>query len=101
MESNNKFLQTYIAKYNEQILSVEQVDDIMETANKLLDGYGVELLTDERGDWSSYYGYGVILYVNLGDTYETTLVYDIKKTTFLVTSWGDFYDEWDSKLTNR
>jgi hypothetical protein len=35
----------------------------------------------------------VALYVNMGDTYVPTLIYDVKKQKFIVASWGDWYEK--------
>lgn len=32
----------------------------------------------------------VLLYINLGDTYDTTLLYEPSKNRFSVGSWGDY-----------
>lgn len=44
--------------------------------NKLINLYGIEFLKDR------YY------YINAGDTYNTTILYNIKKDKFFVSSWG-------------
>jgi len=32
------------------------------------------------------------MYVNMGDTYDTTLIYDYKTNRFVVSSWGDIVE---------
>jgi hypothetical protein len=31
-------------------------------------------------------------YVNMGDTYDTTLIFDHRKGRFIVSSWGDIVE---------
>jgi hypothetical protein len=38
----------------------------------------------------------VALYVNMGDTYDATIIYDCLKDKFYVGTWGDWY-EWRKK----
>jgi hypothetical protein len=68
----------------------EAIDGILNVANSLFDGHGIEPI---RGKWHDrYYQDIVALYVNMGDTYNTTLLFDAVKTKFYVTSWGDFVE---------
>lgn len=66
------------------------IDDILNVANSLFDGHGIEAIRGMRHD--RYYQDIVALYVNMGDTYNTTLLFDAVKTKFHVTSWGDFVE---------
>ena len=61
--------------------------------NDLLEGYGVESLgnTDSPGYYPEY------AYINLGDTYTTTIVYKRETGKYLLSSWGDIAE----KLTNN
>jgi len=58
---------------------------MLETASNILKGYGVEYLRSENGRARAYY-------VNMGDTYETTLVLDIPRERIWITSWGDWVE---------
>ena len=62
-------------------------------ASCILDGHGVETIcaSDEHGyqDTETVFGH----YVNMGDTYTTTVVWDAIDKTFLITDWGSFYEE--------
>jgi hypothetical protein len=52
----------------------------------------VEALTHESAYVNKYY-YDIIgLYINFGDTYSPTVLYDTVNGEFLLTSWGDFYE---------
>ena len=60
---------------------------LMERANNLLDGHGVEYISQ---------GEVAAAYVNFGDTYTATLLLDDTATpTFRLTSWGDFIETWE------
>ncbi len=52
----------------------------------LLDGHGVEAICPEANDTP------IAWYVNMGDTYDCTLVYSVRTARVYVTSWGDWYE---------
>jgi len=54
-------------------------------------GHGVEALYDKDGCTP------IAEYISFGDTYSPTLLYDIKESKFELTSWGAWYEEWESK----
>lgn len=72
--------------------SHKEVDKILDDANLLLKGYGVEALTGRWNTYDRYYANIQILYVNLGDTYKTTLLYDAEKDKFSIGAWGDIVE---------
>jgi len=58
----------------------------MDTANGVLDGNGVEKLRSRNGRAVAYH-------VNMGGTYDTTLIHQVAPTErFLVGSWGDWLE---------
>ena len=65
-------------------------DNALDEINKILKGYGVEAIRDN--DWASYFCDIGLLYVNLGDTYIPTVVYDTRKKRFIITSWGNIIE---------
>jgi len=67
-------------------------DCIMLMFNELLEGFGVEGLPIEGEHIDSYYYNIVADYVNMGDTYDTTVLKDNATGKFIVTSWGDFIE---------
>ena len=79
----------------ERTASPRAADEVIERFNLWLDGHGVEPLSDERAYVSSYYMDIIALYVNEGDTYSQTLLYDTEFHTFYLTSWGDFLERWE------
>ena len=86
----------------------------MRKINKLLDEnstysfHGVEAITlDDQYELKGetvynrhYWGDCVFLYCNSGDTYSPTIGYDVNKEEFLITSWGDWYEENVKEINN-
>jgi hypothetical protein len=72
---------------------VDRVFDLVEDA--IADAgefatFGVEAI---RGAWHDrFYGDVVALYINTGDTYNCTLLYDCVKDRFHVMDWGTFVE---------
>lgn len=54
--------------------------------NEVLGGYGAEAL------WGRRVTVPAAVYVNMGDTYITTLLFDYEKDTWYLTSWGDWIE---------
>jgi hypothetical protein len=76
--------------------SHEEVDAVLVEANRLLDGHGVEGLPEDA--WvDRYYQNIIALYVNLGDPYKATLLYDTELGVFMVAGWGDFLETWEQE----
>lgn len=56
-----------------------------------IDGFGIEALSD--GGWhGSYWQETAALYVNRGDTYDKTLLYDVEEGRLRCMAWGDFLE---------
>jgi hypothetical protein len=70
--------------------------DIMNDISDLLGLYGVEGVSVP--DDGSYPPLFHIYYINTGETYETTLCYD-QHQGFMVTSWGNWFEEKEEYLT--
>ena len=58
-------------------------------ANSIMKESGVEVLVED--------GRAIASYVNNGDTYKPTVIYDHENEEFLITSWGDFLEGWKSE----
>jgi hypothetical protein len=69
----------------------DRVDIALDAANAALNGHGVEAI---RGDYQvdSYYRDIVALYVNMGDTYDATILYETEPERFTITAWGDWVE---------
>lgn len=73
----------------------------MEIIDKLTQGYGIESIVIP-GVWiDKYWMDNCGLYVNQGDTYNRTIVYDTENGNYICTSWGDFYETLESRLKIR
>lgn len=64
----------------------------MEALNELLQCCGVEAISVEGEFIDSYHRDIVATYLNTGDTYSPTILYDNRNSVFKLTSWGDFYE---------
>ena len=51
----------------------------------IMNGHGVEGMYSRTTREEAYY-------INTGDTYSTTILYDFNKRRFSITSWGDWYE---------
>jgi len=76
--------------YDSDVSQADAVDNAMDELNELLGGYGVEAIQDEHAWIGHYYMNIIALYVNMGDTYDTTVVYDTDIEEAQIGSWGDF-----------
>ena len=66
----------------------------MEAISNLIGGYGVEAI---RGNWQNGYWCDIVAnYVNVGDTYNLTVMHvrgDSQAGRFIVSSWGDWVEK--------
>lgn len=62
-------------------------DRLMCALNEILEGFGVEPIWGKDSEMEP-----IAEYINMGDTYNTTILYDYDKGTFQVTSWGDWFE---------
>jgi hypothetical protein len=66
------------------------VEQAMDRIDEILHGYGVESI---RGNtWDGFWTDCIALYVNMGDTYTPTVLYDVNKDVFVVTDWGTWVE---------
>ena len=74
--------------YNDPILA----EKIMMVINKLIEGHGIETI---ECNWvSHYWRYTNFLYVNMGDIYNNTIIYnDIIKDRFKIATSGDYLEK--------
>lgn len=75
----------------------DEVEAALSRANELLGGFGVEAHRDENllDDFSNEFGDAAALYINTGDMYSPTLLYDVEKQEFLFTTLGDWRETWE------
>lgn len=68
-----------------------EIELIMCALNQVLEGHGTEAI---RGEWLDNYHCDVIaMYVNMGDTYTNTIIRDLVKNMWIVSSYDDFVDD--------
>ena len=78
--------------------SPKDAEECIEIINKLLCGFGIESL---RGDYvDGYYQTTNALYVNLGETYAPTIIYDTLKQCWYCYSYGDFVEVNERRFRN-
>ena len=73
------------------------INNQMEAINTIIGGYGVEALRQHNISTDNYWMDTRAIYVNMGDTYTLTLLYDILMDRFYFTSWGDFVESAERK----
>ena len=73
------------------------IDDAMEFADVFLGGHGVEAIQGDGHFVDKFWRDTVLLYVNMGDTYDATILYDTESAEFTIGSWGDFMEEWEKE----
>lgn len=63
------------------------VERVLSCFNEILEGHGVEAIEGES------FRFPLMAYVNLGDTYQPTLLFCYKSQAFRVQSWGDYVEK--------
>ena len=69
---------------------------IMCAFNEILDGYGVEVVRSYN--WDNFYGDAAAVYVNVGDTYDNTIVYEVANDRYITTTLGDWVEANERRL---
>jgi hypothetical protein len=83
-----------LAKALSRAYSDKDVSKALQLANEVLDGFGVEAI-EGIDTWSNYYGEAVATYVNTGDTYNPTIIYDIGEGKFHLTDYGTWVEQYE------
>lgn len=71
----------------------------MDKINILIDGYDVESIKSETYWTNEFWLNTVAIYVNMGDTYVRTILYNVVERKFEVTSWGDWVEKYNEEYT--
>jgi hypothetical protein len=86
------------ADNSEQLLDAAKLDILeldpdtaLEVYNILFDGFGIESVRD-HDLWDNYYLDTSVLYVNQGDSYTETLIFDVEERKLLYTTLADFIE---------
>lgn len=72
------------------IATSNSVNEAMRNLDRLLETHGVEAIFDRNGR-------AVAEYLNTGDTYTTTILYDHTTRSFRVTSMGDWVEHYERR----
>lgn len=73
----------------------KRAEKALEEVDKLINGHGVEAIEGDYVD--SYHQNIVATYVNMGDTYNTTVLYETATGRFFITTWGDWVERNERK----
>jgi rubrerythrin len=80
-------------------------DNLLQQVDKLIGGFGVEIITDrkseERLPGANWDQPTAAAYVNTGDTYNLTVLYDYYDHKPRITAWGDWVEEYERKVGYR
>ena len=68
---------------------------VMCAINQIIEGCGVEGLPVEGAWIDSYHHNFIASYVNTGDTYSPTILLDHENEEYLLTTLGDFLEQWE------
>lgn len=80
-------------------MSHKEVDTALDLANTLLTGHGVESIRDD--EWERYYLDIGLLYVNMGDPYRTTILYDTRSQRFSIGAWGVVVERQEKRFAEK
>ncbi len=86
-------LATEISDLYEQMIGAHrgrEVEQLLTYANQLADTHGVEGIENPGRR-----GHAIAEYLNAGDTYALTLLYDVAEHAFILTSYGDWLEAWE------
>lgn len=69
------------------------VEGVMEAIDHLLDTCGVEAIEYPDHGWRHHFwGDIAAVYCNTGDSYGGTVLFDVERQTFYVTTWADWVE---------
>lgn len=86
-----KELEAKVESLNNGNLSGHAVGDVLDKINKEVEGYGVEVVRDH--EQRQFWGDVRLKYINMGDAYVNTIIYDIDKELFVVNTLEDYIAE--------
>ena len=72
-----------------KLMEYSGVNGVLHAASRMMDGFGVEYIASAHDTLRTPDG---LDFVNMGDTYDLTLIYDHGKGRFVVSSWGDIVE---------
>ena len=79
-----------LARMARGVSTYQDVDHVLDRADEILGGYGIEAI---RGNWVDHYYQDIVaLYVNMGDVYVTTILFNTTTEAFSITTVGDWVE---------
>lgn len=75
----------------EALGSGRAVERALDDISRLIGGHGVEVINGEHHR-AGYWADAVVVYVNQGEVYESTVIYDTQRDVWEVISWGDWVE---------
>ena len=77
--------------------STKRIDAVLWFCDRHLECYGVEAINTPDCEHSPYWIDITSLYLNSGDVYSATLIFDIKESKLHLTTLGDWFDDCTTK----
>ena len=82
-----------VKAWAERCYNYPKRSELMERAlDAEIGGHGIESVRGEKAPWDAFYCDTVALYVNTGDTYAPTLLFDVPLRRWSVTDIGTFVE---------
>lgn len=99
-ESINPYDFRSVRDWTAQCYNVPSTGELIMCAlNEILEGFGVEAIRDERFHWDSFWGDIGAEFINMGDTYDATIIRD-RQERFIISSYGDWVEWAERKKFN-
>ncbi len=67
---------------------------VFDALNRLMETYGIEGLENDANYIDSYFQHFNFLYLNTGDTYKNTIIFDCDTFKYFIGTWGDIVESW-------
>lgn len=90
-EESEQSLEGIVDRLNNQTINGHAVMDILNNLSEKVGGYGVDDARDHQS--RPFWGDVCLKYINMGDSYAKTIVYDIDNETFHAISVADYIEQ--------
>lgn len=86
-----------VDKWRRQCYNEPTTEEKIQCAlNELIEGYGTEAI--ETGNYvNSFFGHIGFVYINTGDTYNPTIIYNTSDDFYFLGTWGDVVEPIDDR----
>jgi hypothetical protein len=84
---------TYFKDHGKSDAAAEKALRLANAAMRAYGAYGVEVLRGTRNTPGGFWSDAVLAYVNAGDPYYATVLYDTNRETFSIGGWGDWLEK--------